>query len=330
MWDWEIRNNLKSLTWELRATKQNMDQLIESHIDSVRISFDTQSLWILNAALALIMFGIALDLTPEDFKRLLKKPKIILTGIVSQFFLLPLLTFILIYIVDPLPSFALGMFMVAACPGGNVSNFMTYLGRGNTALSVSLTAFATLAAIILTPINFQFWASLYQPTELLLQKISISPLDMVVLVAFLLGVPLILGMWVRQKRPVWAKKTTHWLKIGALVFFMLLVVLALLKNREVLVEYIGYIFILVLVHNLLAFSGGFSLSSLLGLQQADRRSVTIETGIQNSGLGLLLVFTFFDGLGGMAIIVAFWGIWHLISGLLLAGFWSTRPLKDNR
>ena len=301
--------------------------MLQTEIDQVRINFDTESLWVLNAALALIMFGIALDITTADFKRLIRQPRILLTGIASQFLLLPLLTFILVSIMEPLPSFALGMFMVAACPGGNVSNFMTYLGKGNTALSVSLTAFATLAAVIMTPLNFQIWGSFYPPTAELLKKISISPLDMVVLVTLLLGVPLILGMWVRHRRPVWAGKTAGVLKVSALVFFIFLVGIALFNNQEVFVNYIVYIFGIVLIHNTLALGTGYSLSSLLRLKPADRRSVTIETGIQNSGLGLLLVFTFFEGLGGMALLVAFWGIWHLVSGLLLAGYWANRPLQ---
>ena len=300
---------------------------MQIEIDQVTINFDTESLWVLNTALAMIMFGIALEITVADFRRLIRQPRILLTGIASQFLLLPLLTFILVYIVKPLPSFALGMFMVAACPGGNVSNFMTYLGRGNTALSVSLTAFATLAAVIMTPLNFQLWGSFYPPTANLLKQISITPIDMVVLVTLLLGVPLLLGMWVRSVRPVWAQKTAKYLKAGALAFFILLVVLALYNNQDIFFNYIVYIFGIVLLHNTVALLTGFSISSIMHLDPADRRSVTIETGIQNSGLGLLLVFTFFEGLGGMAILVAFWGIWHLVSGLLLAGYWAKRPIK---
>lgn len=272
------------------------------------------------------MFGIALEITTDDFRRLLKRPKTFLTGIFSQFILLPLITYILVYIIEPLPSFALGMFLVAACPGGNVSNFMTFFGKGNTALSVSLTAFATIAAVVMTPLNFQLWGSLYGPTNSLLQEIMISPLDMVQLVALLLALPLLLGMWVRHKFPGWAKKTAKILKGAALIFFIFLVLLALYHNRDVFLEYIGYVFLIVLIHNALALATGFSLASLMGLSPKDRRSITIETGIQNSGLGLLLIFTFFDGLGGMAVLVAFWGIWHLVTGLMLAGFWASKPV----
>lgn len=304
--------------------------MLESTIDTVRINFDAQTLWTLNLALALVMFGIALEISLDDFKRLLKNPKPILVGILSQFILLPAITFVLVWTIRPLPSFALGMFMVAACPGGNVSNFMTYLAKGNTALSVSLTAAATLLAVLMTPLNLQFWGSLYTPSATILQEIAVSPLEMVKLVALLLGIPLILGMYVHHLRPIFAKKMAKTLKIVSLLFFVSLVFIALYNNRDIFVDYIFYVFWIVVLHNILALSTGFSLAKLFGLSRTDTRTIAIETGIQNSGLGLLLIFTFFDGLGGMAILAAFWGIWHLVSGLLLAGFWGYGPIKKEK
>ena len=134
-------------------------------IDNVQINFDANGLLLLNVALALVMFGVALGITINDFKNLFKQPKIILAGILSQFFLLPLLTFGLVVLLEPEPSIALGMIMVAACPGGNISNFMTHLAKGNTALSISLTACATFFALFMTPFNFQFYGNLYEPTS---------------------------------------------------------------------------------------------------------------------------------------------------------------------
>lgn len=273
------------------------------------------------------MFGIALEISVNDFKRLLKNPKPIFTGIFSQFILLPAVTFLLVWIIKPIPSIALGMFMVAACPGGNISNFITHLAKGNSALSVSLTAVATLLAVFMTPFNLQFWGSLYGPTASILKEIAISPFQMVKLVSLLLAVPLILGMWVNYLKPVLAKKMAKILKLGSLLFFISLIFLALYNNREIFMDYVFYVFWIVVLHNLLAFTTGFSIAKLLGLSKNDVRSITIETGIQNSGLGLLLIFTFFEGLGGMALLTAFWGIWHLVSGLVLSGFWGFKPLK---
>ena len=265
-----------------------MDQII----DNVHINFDTKSLWSLNIALAFVMFGVALEISVSDFQRLLKNPRPVLVGVVSQFLLLPTLTLILVWLLDPLPSMAMGMFMVAACPGGNISNFITHLAKGNAALSVTLTAIATLLAIVLTPLNLQFWGAMYEPTAHILQKISIAPIDMIKVVSLLLGLPLLLGMWVNHHRPLVAKKISKFFKVGSLVFFVLLVFLALKNNANIFMEYVMYVLWLVLLHNLLAFLTGFSVARAFGLSKIDTRSITIETGIQNSGLGLLLIFTF--------------------------------------
>ncbi|WP_273566238.1 bile acid:sodium symporter family protein [Maribacter halichondriae] len=301
--------------------------MTETILDTVRINFDTQTLWALNSALALVMFGIALEISFNDFRQLFKKPKPVITGVLSQFLLLPVVTYFLVITMEPLPSIALGMFMVAACPGGNVSNFITHLSKGNSALSVSLTAIATILAVVMTPLNLQFWGAMYAPTAALLKQVAIDPFEMIKLVSLLLGIPLLLGMCVNYFQPMLAKKMAGVLKIVSLLFFISLVFLALYNNRDIFMEYVFYVFWIVLIHNLIAFTTGFSFARLLGLSQRDIRSITIETGIQNSGLGLLLIFTFFDGLGGMALLAAFWGIWHLVTGLVLAAFWGYRPIK---
>ncbi|CAM4411824.1 bile acid:sodium symporter family protein [Zobellia roscoffensis] len=301
--------------------------MTENLLDSVPLNFDAQAQWVLNISLALVMFGIALDISIADFKGLFQNPKPIFTGLFSQFFLLPLLTFLLVLCIEPIPSIALGMVMVAACPGGNVSNFVSHMAGANTALSVSLTAAATLLAVVFTPLNLQFWGSLYPPTNQILKEVALSPWQMIQLVSLLLGFPLVLGIWVNHLKPRLAKKMGKVLKVVSLVFFILLVFLALYNNRVVFYDYVMYVFWIVVLHNILAFLTGFSFAKLMGLSKRNIRSITIETGIQNSGLGLLLIFSFFDGLGGMALLAAFWGVWHLVSGLTLAAFWSYKPIK---
>ena len=299
-------------------------------IDTIQINFSAESLWILNIVLAFVMFGVALEISVNDFKQLVKSPKPILVGVFSQFLALPAFTYILVVLIEPTPSIALGMFLVAACPGGNISNFISHLAKGNTALSVSLTAFATLFAVFMTPFNLQLWGSFYEPTAILLKTISISTLEMVQLVALLLVVPLVLGMLVNHLRPKLAIQLGRILKIASLLFFVVLVFIALYNNRVIFMDYIFYVFWIVLLHNLIAFFTGFSLGKLFKLSNENIRSITVETGIQNSGLGLLLIFTFFNGLGGMALLAAFWGIWHLVSGLALATFWSKKPLLKEK
>lgn len=296
--------------------------MTEHILDSVHINFDSGSLWVMNLVLGLVMFGVALEISIKDFKPIWQKPKSLLVGLASQFIMLPALTFILVWLIAPIPSIALGMFMVAACPGGNISNFISYLSKANTALSVSLTAMATIFAIVMTPLNFQFWSTLYGPSAALIQEISIDPNEMVKLVSLLLGLPLALGMYINYQWPITAVRIAKKLKIVSLLFFISLVIIAFYNNRLIFMDYIFYVFWIVLIHNLIAFSTGFSLAKLFKLPQGNIKSITIETGIQNSGLGLLLIFTFFDGLGGMALLAAFWGIWHIVSGLMLASFWN--------
>ena len=298
--------------------------MIMQELDSVKINFDSNGLWVLNIALAVVMFGVALGISIEDFKRLIKQPKLVLVGVLSQFVVLPLVTFLLVVLIKPQPSIALGMMMVAACPGGNISNFMTHLAKGNTALSVSLTAFATFMAMFMTPFNFQFYGNLYEPTSQILKSVKLEPFEIVKLVILILGIPLSLGMLIRHKYESIALKLTVFLKPMSIIVFAAIVVIAFSNNLDVFNNYIHYVLLIGIGHNILALIIGFTVAKIFRLSGKNRRTIAIETGIQNSGLGLLLIFTFFEGLGGMAILAAFWGIWHIISGLLLASYWSRK------
>lgn len=296
----------------------------QNPLDAVRLNFSQGDLLLLNLALALIMYGVALDIKLADFKYLLQHPKGFLLGVFSQFIVLPFLTWVVISLLNPPPSVALGMFLVAACPGGNVSNFLTNLAKGNTALSVSLTAFSSVSAIILTPLNFALWAGFYTPTSLLLREISLDISEVFFTVGIILGIPLFLGLLTREKLPDFASRASKLLKPLSILIFAAFVVIAFSGNFDLFTQYIGMIFFWVLMHNFAALSAGFLTSKAGKLPLSDVKTITIETGIQNSGLGLVLIFTYFEGLGGMAIITAWWGIWHLISGIILATLWKNR------
>ena len=293
-------------------------------LDKVQINFDYNSLWVLNLALAVVMFGVALGITFDDFKQLLKQPKLVLIGVLLQFVLLPLVTFLLVILIKPQPSIALGMFMVAACPGGNISNFMTHLAKGNTALSVSLTAFATFLAMFMMPFNFSFYSELYHPTAQIIKTVELDSFGLVKLVLLILGVPLLFGMLLRHKNAALALKLSKLLKPLSIVVFVVIIVIAFSNNIDVFNNYIHYVFAIGVTHNLIALTLGFLVAKMFRLSFKNQKTLAIETGIQNSGLGLLLIFSFFNGLGGMAILAAFWGIWHILSGLLLAFFWSRK------
>jgi BASS family bile acid:Na+ symporter len=272
----------------------------------------------LNLALAFIMFGVALSLETRHFREVARNPKGFWVGVVSQFIFLPAITFLLVYFLRPHPGLALGMILVAACPGGNVSNFYTLVAGGNVALSVSLTGFATFFAVFLTPLNFEFWGSILPETEEILNSIDISFFEMAKTLVLILIIPLLLGIWFRRKFPPLTIRIEKYVRILSFLILAAFIGFALAGNMDVFSKYIHYVVYLVLLHNALALITGYLTAKITRLNSRDVKTITIETGIQNSGLGLLIIFTFFDGMGPMALITAWWGIWHLISGILSA------------
>lgn len=296
-----------------------------SPIDQGTLDFDPGSLVLLNIILGLIMFGIALDLRLADFRRVAKHPWSAIVVLTAQLLLLPALTFGLTLVLEPAPSIALGMILIAACPGGNTSNLITHLARGNTSLSISLTAVCTAAAALLTPLNLALWASLNPATAALLQEVHLDPLNLLVTITVLLGLPLALGMTVTERWPTLAAKMRRPFRAFSVLCLVVFIVAALSRNFGMFLNYIDVLFPVVVIHNSAALALGYTVARLARLPAADCRTATIEVGIQNSGLGLILIFSFFDGLGGMAYTAGLWGIWHLIAGGLLAMVWSRYP-----
>lgn len=298
-------------------------------LDKLQLNFDTDSLWIVNILLAIIMLGVALDIKVVDFKNLFKKPKLLLIGVVLQFLIVPLTTLILIFVLKPQASLALGLLMVAACPGGNVSNFMTKLAKGNTALSVSLTAFATAMALFMTPINLAVWANFYEPTANILKEINLNPFKVLEIVVLILGIPLVVGMLIRHYKPKFANRASKILKPVSILILLIFIGGAFYDNFDIFIEHIHHAFYLVLILNALLYTIGFYTAKFAKLSYENQKTLSIETGIQNSGLGLLLVFLFFSNLGGMALLVAFWSVWDILSGLVLAYFWSRKKVTPH-
>ncbi len=311
----------------------NMDALYA--LDEIRLNFSSSNLHALNIAIAFVMFGVALEIKIDHFKKLIKNPKSALLGVFSQFLLLPFLTFLLTIALHNYltPTMALGMILVASCPGGNISNFISSLAKGNVALSVSLTAIATVGALVFTPFNFAFWGEMtmnfYSATEpeMLVRPLEIDAFQMFQTVLIILGIPIILGIFINNKFPAFSLKVVKPIKQLSIIVFAAIVIIALVKNFDYFKIAIGYIFLIVLVHNALALGSGYLLGVVGKRPLMDRKTIAIETGIQNSGLALVLIFNpkIFPPeleLGGMAVIAAWWGIWHIIAGLALAGYWS--------
>lgn len=295
-------------------------------LDDIRIRFDEDSLFLLNITLAIIMFGVALEIKKSDIRKLWQQPRLTLVGLSSQFVLLPLFSFGLVYLLSPPPSVALGMLLIAACPGGNISNFMSHLSGGNTALSVGLTSVATFLALFFTPFNLQFYGQLYPPTAALLQSIELDAWEVGKTVFTIILLPLLLGIWVQFRWPLLSQRMAPYFRVGSILIFIGFVGLAFAKNWDLFLAHVSRVALLVLIHNTLALALGYYWAKLNRLGLRERRSLSIETGIQNSGLGLVIIFGFFDGLGGMALVTAWWSIHHIISGLALAFFWSRKPI----
>ena len=319
-----------------------MSEQIIREIDALNVTMNGGST-LLNVVLALVMFGVALGIKPRTFVDIVKNPKSIITGIICQLVLLPALTLVLIMAMGNLisPMFALGMILVASCPGGNISNFITSLSRGNSELSVSLTAFNTAICVFSTPLNFAFWGGLYikfAGTHYIgeLPELVIPLGDIFQSIFIIMGIPLVLGILCGQYLPKVANVLKKPLQYLSIIVFIAMVVIIFTGNIDVFMKVIKYIFLVVLLHNLLALGIGYGTSTLLKLPYKDRRTLTIETGIQNSGLGLVLLLNphiFPDSgawanNGGMLVITAWWGVWHIISGLTLAFLWRWRGRKE--
>jgi BASS family bile acid:Na+ symporter len=318
-----------------------MSPEVIAQLDAIKVNMNEAGMNAINIVLAFVMFGVALGIKPRTFVDIVKKPQSVVLGIICQLILLPALTFLLTITFDGWisPMIALGMILVASCPGGNISNFITSLSKGNTELSVSLTAFNTAACIFTTPINFSFWGGMYlrfaERHDLVIPELSIPFWEIFKTIVILLGIPLVLGMLCSQYLPKVTQKLKKPMQYLSVAFFIVMVVLTFGNNIDAFMKCIRYIFLVVLVHNLLALGIGFGTGSLFKVPYKDRRTLTIETGIQNSGLGLVLLFNanifnpeIWANNGGMVVITAWWGVWHIVSGLTLAYTWRIRGRKE--
>ena len=317
-----------------------MTQAIEQVIDSIEVNLNAGGMNTINIVLAFVMFGVALGIKPRMFIEVFKNPRSVLLGMLCQLVILPLLTFLLALAFGPAISWsmALGMILVASCPGGNISNFMSSLSKANIELSVSLTAISTALAVLMTPFNFWLYGNLYLKVANIageVPSLTIPLWDVFKTIFILLGIPLTLGILTSQYLPRLAEKLKKPFQWASLLFFIAMVILSFMGNIEAFLKCIRYIFIIVFIHNLLALSVGFGVGTAFKVPYKDRRTLTIETGIQNSGLGLVLLLgtQIFAGLpphGGMLVITAWWGIWHIISGLAVSAVFNRKEaVKKN-
>ena len=294
---------------------------LATDVDNVKILFEESSLTTLKIVIGAILFGIALDTSLDDFAAALRRPWSITVGVLVQFIALPAITFALTLALDLRASLALGLILVACCPPGNVSNILTHRSGGDVALSVSMTAVSNVLAIFLMPLNVAFWGSLHPTAKDILADIDLSAVDMLVEVGLVIGLPFAAGITIARLWPRVAA-VGHRI-IGPLSYVALagIIAIGVAKNWDTFVAYIGVVLLAVFLHDALALGLGYAVGRAARLPDASVRAMTFEVGIRNAGLGLLLVFTYFDGLGGMALVAAWWGIWDIIAGLAVAITW---------
>lgn len=297
------------------------------NVDEIALNFAPGTLMILNVVLGLIMFGIALDTAPEDFKIVLRRPKPFIVAILAQLLILPAVTFGLTLILPVTPSMALGMILVACCPPGNISQVLTHRSGGNVALSVSMTAVGNLMYIVAMPLSIAFWGSLHPTARTLLQDVALDPLKMLLEIFLIIGLPFVVGLLLRAQWPVFSKRVQPFVKWFSLISLLGFIVGALAGNWSYFVAFLGIILIVVTIHDAVALAIGYGTAYVGGLDTRERKAVTFEVGIRNAGLGLGLIFTFFGGLGGMAIVAGWWGVWDIIAGLVLASLWGAHTKR---
>ena len=309
-------------------------------LNAVSINFGQGGMMIVNFILAFVMFGVALGIKPQTFKDVFKNPKSVIVGIILQWVGLPAVTFAIALALSPwiTPMIALGMILVASCPGGNISNFISSLSKGNVELSISMTAVTTAFAPLVTPFNFFLWGSLY--SQIIAFKSDIPTLvipffPMLEQILLLLGVPIFLGLLFARYFPNATKKITKPAQVLSILLFIGMVIVSFSQNFQIFLDNIIYVFFIVMLHNASALATGYFGGKLARVPEADRRSFTVEIGIQNSGLGLILLFNpaifppeiWHGHYGGMLFITAWWGIWHIVSGLSVAYYFRRKPIK---
>lgn len=311
-----------------------------STLDSINVNLNVGGMNTINIVLSFVMFGVALGIKPSVFIDVFKKPKSVILGATCQLVLLPAFTCLLAILLGNAisPMMALGMILVASCPGGNISNFISSLSKANIELSVSLTAISTALAVVMTPFNFWAWGSIYLGLANVAADVpylSIPLWEVFKTIFILLGIPLVLGILCTTFLPKVANALKKPLQYISIIFFLAMVVLSFSSNIDAFLQCIKYIFVVVLIHNLLALSIGFGMGSAFKVPTSDRRTLTIETGIQNSGLGLVLLFNpaifgNFPPHGGMLVITAWWGIWHIIAGLTVATIFNLTDARKKK
>lgn len=271
--------------------------------------------------LGIVMLGMGLTLTFKDFAEVTRNPKAVIIGVIAQFVVMPSLAFMLAKLFQLPPDLAIGVILVGACPGGTSSNVMTFLARGNTALSVACTTISTLLAPILTPAVFYLFAS--QWLEINASAMFISVLQMVLL-------PIFIGLVIRAIFKQKIEQFSQTMPLVSVVAIVLIVTAVVAVSKDRIIESGLLIFAVVALHNGLGYLVGYIVSRVFKLNLSDSKAVAIEVGMQNSGLGAALAALHFKANPVIAVPSAVFSFWHNISGPILAMIFSRMNDKEKQ
>jgi BASS family bile acid:Na+ symporter len=263
--------------------------------------------------LGIVMFAMGMTLTLGDFKRVLKSPKVISLGLLLQYGLMPLLAFIIAIVLSLPTELMAGLILVGACPGGTASNVICYLGRGDVALSITLTAISTLLAVFLTPVLTWLYIG---------QEVPVPIINMMLTVLKIIILPVMLGIIVNSYFGEYLTQIKQFLPVISVIAIVFIIAIIVALNAHQIVQLAFPIIIAVLLHNGLGLASGYTIARWLGYDDKICRTLAIEVGMQNSGLGVALATKYFTTL--TALPGAFFSIWHNITGSLLAAYWTRK------
>ncbi|GEK60142.1 sodium transporter [Marinococcus halophilus] len=268
--------------------------------------------------LGIIMFGMGLTLNLSDFRIVAKKPLPVLTGVIAQFVIMPLAAFIIALILQLPPEIAAGLVLVGACPGGTASNVMVYLAKGDLPVSVAMTTVSTLLAPLLTPLALLVLADEWLPVD---------PLAMFLSIFQVIIIPIALGLFIKQLFPQTVEKSVQVLPVVSMTAIIAIVAGVVGANQENIAATGLLVFVAVVLHNSFGLALGYGTAKMVGLDETKRRAVSIEVGMQNSGLGTQLATVHFTPLA--ALPSAVFSVWHNISGPLLVSWWGRKSQRKN-
>ncbi len=286
----------------------------------------TSQQFALSLVLATMVFSVALELRVQDFRRVASMPRAVVAGLIPQFVLLPVGTWLATLALDLPPNVETAMILVAACPGGSLSNYMTHFGRGNTALSVTVSCVAALMALVLTPFNFSWMVASNPATAGWLQQLDIDPSGIWFSLLALLAIPMAAGLTLTHRRPALSARMRKPLGRFSLFALFAFIAVGLIKERQLLTLGLLPMLLIVILHNASGLLFGYLTSQAMRISVVDRRAVMIEGGMQNSGLALGIIALQFQSDLGMVIVASLWGMWHIVSGLACALWWRRAPI----